>query len=411
MLKCNSYNTYSYVSIAHSEKQAFFEESCMGTIDIALHMSLNTFHRLDLALGVIQYSREKKDWRVYGNFYTSRPVLDYKKWSGDGIISICHSKEEAREILATGLPVVDVVQGFVDARIVNVTSDNTEAGRQAGQHLLSIGFDHFAFCHASGINWSYLRGLGFSEVVGRSLSDMPMFERRLNWWQRHSRSRALEKFLLSLPPHTAILAGNDTIGVKITNACQSCKLKVPDDVAVMGIDGDDLQCGLSFPPLSTVPIDGIRIGYEAARRLDELMAGKRKRAALREPVRIPPKRIVLRASTDTFICEDDAVRKALMFIRRNFSSPLSVTDVAREAAVCRRTLEIRFRRFLDKTVLEEIQSNRLRHAIYLLEDTDLPVSSVYRRCGFATHQVFYSMFKNLHGMTPQQYRGKLAGNR
>lgn len=391
--------------IAHAYFLPFLRGFFMGITAIALHMSLNTFHRLDLALGVIQYSREKQDWRVYGNFYTSKPILNYRKWSGDGIISICHSREEAEEILATGLPVVDVVQGFVDERIVNVTSDNVEAGRQAGQHLLSIGFDHFAFCHASEIDWSYLRSLGFAETVGRSLSEMPVFERRLNWWQRHSRSSALEKFLLSLPPHTAILAGNDTIGVKITNACQSCRIKVPDDLAVMGIDGDDLQCELSFPPLSTIPIDGIRIGYEAARRLDELMSRKkRKGGVLREPVRIPPKRVMLRASTDTFVCEDEAVRKALMFIRRNFSSSFSVTDVAREAAVCRRTLEMRFRRFLDKSVLEEIQSNRLRHATYLLEDTDLPVSSVHRRCGFATHQMFYSMFKKRHGVTPTQYR-------
>lgn len=382
----------------------------MGQTAVALHMALNTFHRLDLAHGIIQYARERPNWRLYGNFYTSNPIPDYRTWSGDGIISICHTKEEADEILATGLPVVDVVQGFLDKRIVYVTGDNTEAGRRAGLHLLSIGFNHFAFCHAAGIHWSWLRGVGFAEAVGVSLEEMPFFERGLNWWQGHARPRALEKFLAALPSQTAILAGNDTIGSKITTACQSCGLRVPEDVAVMGVDGNDLQCELSYPDLSTVPIDGLRIGYEAARRLDELI--RKGKSASRQPLFVPPKRAVARGSTDTFVCEDDAVRRALMFIRQHFGERLSVSLVAREAAVCRRTLEMRFRRHLDRTVLEEIQATRMRYATRLLEDTDLPVSSVHMRCGFATHQVFFAMFRERHGMTPLEYRRRhQAGGR
>jgi Transcriptional regulators len=376
----------------------------MKQIAVALHMSLNTFHRLDLALGIVQYAREQSNWRIYGNFYTANPVPDYRAWSGDGIISICHSSEEAEEILATGLPVVDVVQGFVDERMVYVTGDNIEAGRRAGDHLLSIGFDRFAFCHAANVHWSHLRGKGFAEAVGADLNDIPCFERGLGWWQGHARPRSLENFLLSLPPKTAVLAANDTIGGKVTTACQNCGLKVPDDIAVIGVDGNDLQCELSYPALSTIPIDGPRIGYEAAGRLDDLI--HKKGRASRQPMFVPPKRVVLRASSDTFVCEDESVRRALMFIRQNFRKKLSVAIVAREAAVCRRTLELRFRRYLNRTILEEIQANRMRHAIHLLEDSNLPVSSIYLRSGFVTHQIFYGMFKKMYGVTPLQYREK-----
>lgn len=374
----------------------------MKTFSVALHMSLNTFHRLELAQGVIQYAREQPQWRVFGSFYTSKPVLDYQSWGGHGIIAICHRHEEAAPILATGLPVVDVVRGFVDKRIVNVTSDNLDAGRRAGQHLLSTGFMHFAFCHISGTNWSELRGEGFADAVGVPLSSMPVFEHSIAWWQNHGRSRALEKFLLGLPTNTAILAGNDNAGVKITEACQHCGRKVPDDLVVMGIDGDDLQCELSFPPLSTIPINGIRIGYEAAKRLDALMRDGKK--APREHVRLPNKGVVVRGSSDTLACGDDAVRRAVMFIRQNFSSNLSVPDVARAAVVCRRTLELRFRRERGHSILEEIQASRLRYAKNLLESTDLPVSKIYPRCGFMTHQIFYAIFRKHTGLTPQQYR-------
>lgn len=147
---------------------------------------------------------------------------------------------------------------------------------------------------------------------------------------------------------------------------------------------------------------GIRIGYEAARHLHELMRDRRK--ASREPVRVPVKRAMVRASTEAVACEDPTVRRALMFIRSNYASNLSMMDVVREAAVCRRTLELRFRKHLGRSILEEIRAFRLRHALYLLEDTDLPVGTIYRRCGYMTHQVFYSVFKALHGVTPQQYR-------
>jgi LacI family transcriptional regulator len=298
----------------------------MRSKSVALHMSLNTFHRLDIAQGAVQYAREHTQWRIFGSFYTSRPILNYQTWAGDGIIAICHHPEDAQEILATGLPIIDVVQGFFDRRIVNVTCDNLEAGRRAGRHLRFIGFRRFALCQLEGLHWAGLRGEGFSEAVGVPLSDMPVFARRISWWQNHRQSRALESFLQSLPSHTAILAANDNAGAKVTAACQNCGRKVPDDLSVMGIDGDDLQCELSYPALSTVPINGKRIGYEAARKLDALIRGGK--GVSRDHIQTPPKEVVVRASSDTVFCDDEAVRRAVRFIREHYSARISVSDVA-----------------------------------------------------------------------------------
>lgn len=376
----------------------------MGTVEIALHMSLNTFYRLNMAQGVIQYAREQSHWRVHGSFYTSSPILNYNTWQGHGIISLCHYRDEAKAILDTDLPIVDMMQGFTDERMVYVTSDYAEGGRLAARHFMDCGFTRFAFCHIAGTQWSRMMLEAFAETAGVAVADIPVFERRNAWWQNQSRSKALEKFLLSLPPRTAIMAGNDNAGVKITAACAACGWRVPGDLAVIGHGGDSLLCELSHPPLSTVADNCLRIGYEAARRLHELMEGR----GSREPLRVPVERLAVRASTDTFVCEDEAVRKALMYIRGRYAGNLSVADVAREAAVCRRTLEIRFRRHLGRSVLEEIHAVRLRHAVHLLEDTDLPINKIYRRCGFMTHQVFYSMFRQRHGATPKQYRERLG---
>ncbi len=372
----------------------------MGMVEVALHMTLNTFYRLDIALGIIQYAREQPQWRLHGSFYTSRPILNYKTWQGHGIVALCHYRDEAKPILDTGLPIVEVMQGFSDDRIVNVTADHAECGRIAGRHLLDIGFTRFAFCHIAGTQWSRKLGEAFALTVGVPMPDMPVFERRNGWWQNQARSKALEKFLLSLPPRTAVMAGNDNAGVKITAACAACGRTIPNDLAVVGHGGDPFLRELSYPSLTTVSNASRRIGYEAARRLHELMRG----GGSREAMRVPGDRLVVRSSTDTVVCDDEAVRRALLFIRRRFASNLTVAEVAREAAVCRRTLEVRFRRHLGRSVLEEIHANRLRHAVRLLEDTDLPVNKIHRRCGFMTHQVFYGMFRRIYGTTPSGYR-------
>ncbi len=374
---------------------------------VALHFGLHTFHRLEIARGVVKYAREHGNWRLFGGFYTSQPVMDFTHWEGDGIITIAHSGREARSVLATGLPVVGVVEGFKDKRIVYVTCDNREAGRRAAEHLIGNGFSRFAVCGIKGIRWSRLRGNGFVEALGQPSKTIPRFERGLAWWQNPGRSKALEKFLAALPPYTGVLAENDTAGVKVTTACHFCNRSVPDDIAVVGIDGDSLLCDLSSPALSTVPINGMRIGSEAAERLDELMNRKN---ASRQPRLIPPGNVTVRASSDTAACEDAMIRNAITFIRQNFTRPLSVPDVARHVAACRRTLEMRFRQHLGRTVLEEIRANRMRMALRLLEETQIPITDLILKCGFPTHQFFYQIFNRELGITPAQYREKYRRN-
>ena len=129
-------------------------------------------------------------------------------------------------------------------------------------------------------------------------------------------------------------------------------LNVPDDVAVAGVDNDELLCDLSDPTLSSVALKTEEAGYNAAALLHGLMSGR-----LRKPQRIlvEPSHVVARRSTDVHATEDRELAKAMRFIQDNIVRPIGGVDVVEHVGCSRRTLELRFRRILGRSVNLEIQ--------------------------------------------------------
>ena len=214
------------------------------------------------------------------------------------------------------------------------------------------------------------------------------------------RRPAARCWLEELPKPVAILAAND-VPAELADACRRFGLRVPDDVALLGVDNDDLECGLTSPPLSSVATPSRRIGYEAAKLLDELMAG---RPAPRQGVFLPPTGVVTRVSTDALAIRDAAVVAALNFIRSRADDDLRIDQVAAHAASGRRMLEYKFRQLVGHTILEEIRRVRVQRVKQLLSDTDLPMPAVARRSGFSTPQRMSVVFRQATGLTPSAYR-------
>jgi LacI family transcriptional regulator len=104
----------------------------------------------------------------------------------------------------------------------------------------------------------------------------------------------LARWLASLPKPVAIMACNDIRGQQVMNACRRLELLVPEEVAVIGVDNDEIFCELSEPPLTSVALDTSRIGYEAAALLERMMAGEKPPS---HPVLIPPLGVVVRRSS------------------------------------------------------------------------------------------------------------------
>jgi LacI family transcriptional regulator len=197
------------------------------------------------------------------------------------------------------------------------------------------------------------------------------------------------------------MACNDDRAEQLIEACRTAHLRVPDEVAVIGADNDELVCGFCNPPLSSVAIDFERAGYESAKLLHALMSGRRPN---RHKIIATASHVVTRRSTDILAVEDPAVARALRYIRDHDQGPVAVGDVARASGLSRRALEKRFRATLARSILSEIRRGRIEHIAQLLAETSLSISDIADRLGFDGPQHIARYFRAGKGMTPREFR-------
>jgi LacI family transcriptional regulator len=300
--------------------------------------------------------------------------------------------------------------------------DDVATGELAAKHFLERGFRHFGFFGVPWMRWSREREAGFraeiertfrarAEAAGNGDSSSNNFTfasysvadavaRAAFGDSLKQRAAAMGAWLKSLPKPLAVLAANDLWGSELVQAAREQGLNVPDDVAVLGVDNEELLCEIAHPPLSSIRLGGEQIGRAAVALLGQLLQGKTPKQPLQ---RIPPMGIVTRQSTDVLAVEDPDVAAAIRHIRRHAVEGLSVKQLLDSIAVNRRTLERRFVSVLGHTPLDEIRRVRMERAKALLQ-TDLPIYDVAARCGFATPEYLATSFLQATGTTPTAYR-------
>lgn len=201
------------------------------------------------------------------------------------------------------------------------------------------------------------------------------------------------------------MAANDARARQVLEACQQIPAAVPDEVAVIGVDNNELICNLSIPPISSIIHGGERLGYEAAAFLKRLMAGRSSPSGYL-PI-VPPAGVATRQSTDTLAINDADVATAVRFIRDHAVRPLQVRDVVAQVNVSRATLEKRFNLLVGRTIHSEIRRVQIREVQQLLRTTDLPLHKIAERTGFRYVQYLAAVFRQVCGQTPGQYRDHL----
>lgn len=368
-----------------------------------------------LLRGIASYVHYHEPWSFYWEptglekFWPKLKTLDL-----DGIILRDVNKLE--EVLALGIPAVVIGHSRKEvSALVNVVTDSEVIGGMAAEHLLACGFKQFAYCGTGmgdeqEVPWSQLRWRSFSSRIreagfGCRSFPLPKPSERSSW----SKERiAMARWLQSLPKPLGLMACNDDRARQVAEACKLADVSVPGQLGIVGVDNDEVVCGLSDPPLSSIAVNFDRAGYEAAGTLAALMARK---------VPVPPRilvratHVVVRRSTDFVAVEEACVAKALRFIRANVrGGELNVAVVARNAGVSRRLLEKRFRRELGYSVLDEIRRVRTDKIAQLLVETLMPVHEIAAALGFADVQHFARYFRSSKGMSPLAYRKTLGGH-
>jgi LacI family transcriptional regulator len=373
---------------------------------IALLMGHDIGYCRGVMNGIHAYALDRTDWV----FHDAPPAMEtlgpLREWQPHGIIAHLFDAAFVRCVLPLKKPLVNVTSTFLDLPVPMVDMDNRLAGRLAAEHFLERGFRNFGFFGSAWTGFSKQREEGFREALnaaGLQLTScyaefLPRPSADSSWKML---DRVARDWLLAICKPAAILASNDYPARRLADMCCRLKLRVPEDVALLGIDNDELECRLANPPLSSVVNPAEKIGFEAASMLDKLMSGKQ---LPQTAFFIPPTHIITRQSTDVVAIADPDVSAAVAFISAHATESIGVSDVVESVAIARRGLERRFRKLLGRSIHQEIQRVCIDRAKYLLAETALPIAVVASRSGFSTPQRLATVFRQVTGEPPVVYR-------
>ena len=368
--------------------------------------------------GIADYVGTHNRWKV---FHTERRLCDgappwFDAWEGDGIIARTENPGLLEKIHRKRLPTVELfrLEPRNGTPLTTVQTDETAVAQMAADHLMDRGLRQFAYCGLPGVSGSETRGERFAQVLfdrGHFVWEYPchreMGHREQGRFLSASEDRellcddAVAHWIEHLPKPVGLLACNDVRARQILMACDDRHIMVPEEVAVMGVDNDEIVCKLCRPSLSTIELDPRRVGYEAAEQLDAWIANPRK---IPSPKTIAPKGVVVRQSTDVIAVSDTDVASAVKFIREHACDGINVSTVLQHVPVSRSTLERRFQKVLNRSPKCEIDRVQLAQVKRLLSQTEYPLAKIAALAGFRYTEGMCHLFRNTFGQTPGEFR-------
>jgi LacI family transcriptional regulator len=351
--------------------------------------------------GIMGFARANPRWviSVEPQWSFGSPP-DVNQWDVDGLIVQVFSREFEDAVIARGLPATNV-SNFPNhtLRLPTVVPDDLAIGRMAADYLLSLGFRELGFCWGGDAPYARLRLEAFRVRAAQDGVRVHV---------NNARQTEMGNWLTGLPKPIGVLGCNDDWAHRLLNTARRNGLKVPDEIAVMGVDDDELFNTLVTPSLSSIALPLEEIGYQSAALLDRMMDGEE----LEElSVLLPPVRVVPRESTDVLSIADNDIVAALRFIRNKAAQPLQVDDVLDHVALSRRSLERKFQRLVGRSILDEIRRAHIERAKKLLIETDLAMPEVATGSGFTSATRLGIVFQKEVGEPPTLFRkrSRLAG--
>jgi LacI family transcriptional regulator len=359
--------------------------------------------------GVARYATENR-WHLSPYLFSDRFIPH--KWPADGAIT-CFGKVLGKFILSLDMPKIDISISNIPETIPRVTVDNDAIGRLAAEHFVTRGFKHFAFYNWPIVDVNCTRRKAFFDALteanipktSQHIINQPSTAIMRDW---DSHQNAILEQLKQIPRPLAVFAGQDNLGVTLIEICERSGIHVPEEISILGVDNIEFLCECLVVPLSSIDTRFEKLGYTAAKQLDRLMNGEI--TCNEPPIRIAPHGIINRQSTDSLAIEHPAVVAALRFIRKNFSQPITIENIAQYAQISRRGLEKAFAKHLGISPATELRRIRLDHAKRLLTETSEKTETIAIACGYSNSSNLSFAFNRATGMSPRTYRNNFHGD-
>ena len=355
--------------------------------------------------GAMRFANAQRRWLIHQEL--RRTYEPDRQWPvSDGAIVAGVSREFFKRIRQRSRFVVYCSGAGDPAETPVVSLDDNAAGILAAAHLFDCRLQHFGFYGRRTNPLSIKRQAGFVAEIerrGRTCDICPIDWPAEDQLESSRHWASLIRWLQKLPKPVGVLALDDSAAHDLAAACMKAGLAVPELVAILGINNDDLMCESAWPPLSSVNADYSRMGYAAAVLLERLLAGEKLRPEDRV-IRLPPLGVVHRQSTDVLAIDDPTLADAVRFIREHACDPCTVQDVLRAVPAGRRWLERQFVRKLGRSPHDEILRVQMDSAKRLLLQSTLALPLIAERCGFSSGPTFGRAFHRTLGVTPAVFR-------
>lgn len=380
-------------------------------LQIGVQVERSRAHGRTLLEGLAEFARTQYDWRL--TLLEPEQLTDPSTLSRfDGFIARVMDNATARALLETKKPVIDVYGRQENTPFTTLRLDDTAIAQMAAAFYADRLYLSVAACGYPGLRFSDARTAAFAaEAAERGIPCRIFGERtqgliKDTFFRKEQTGQvpdaaALGEWLTTLPRPTAIFCCNDIRAFQLMKVCEARDIRVPQDVAILGVDNDTLLCTFTASPISSIDTNPFALGRRAGELLAERMTHPSKAA---HTFLHPPRRVIERASTDAFRFSIPWLSDALIFIRRNLAKGINATDVVHHLGYSHTTVNNAFRYELGTTIQQEIIRQRLTCACRLLKETTASAAQIAAKTGFKNAQYFSKVFADSLGKTPGIWR-------
>ncbi len=362
---------------------------------------------LEIVKGASEYAKDR-GWKVMRvDNRSPLPVSVFLKRGVRGLIVQAFEDAPVDRLLTLGVPIINVSNSRAGNTLPRVVSDDLLVGRMAADYFIGKGFRRFAVCSDEKSGTAKLRERGYVERLREAGHQVSIVRGPYELSAAYLSLRTvntLSRWLAKLEKPCGLFGWTDGVCDTVINLSREAGWKIPEELSILGVNNDFGRL-VDDPEdaISSIQLDGHSVGYHAAQLIADMLAGGE---APKEPIVIPPMRIVERRSTDFYAVMDPAVLAALKYIKQNCQRPTSVEGIARAAMLSRRILEKRFHQYLHSSPYEEVMRCRLDRAKELLLGTNLKLEEIAHLCGYDDGSNFSIFFHERAGCSPSAFRSR-----
>lgn len=370
-----------------------------------------------LCEGIVRFAQERNDWALnmleWEDLHHPERLTKF-----DGFIARIINDQDAATLKTTGKPIVDV---YVSRERDGIASSDQLArriGQMAVRHFVEHKFTRFAFFGHEGKRYSDLRRDAFIRCLHLNHFSCDVYKPpklalqafdevvlRQERYQVGPEQRTISRWLKKLEKPVAIFCSHDLRAYQLGSICRNVGIKVPNEVAILGVDNDSLICNFIEPTLSSIDPNAEGIGFAAAEELERIFKGEAPRL-----IRTPPAGLIERGSTKTYPVDPPWLSDALVLIRGSIAKRLTAADVYKHVGKSHTLVNKAFHDVLNTTISREIAATRIAEAKRLLGASILPISEIAKLSGFASIEYFTNAFSSAVGQSPAAYRDRSSSS-